>query len=209
IVVVALQAPPGGQLARTARLLGVCAVVALALLGVFQDPGMYRYGSQVLALAGLALLCLVVHTAARFEGSLPPRTTVLAGTLVTLAAGLLAVWLWKPDLLHQVTLDVLRFTPDASRLAVLEARPLFMYSGQWNWWQPWIFLRSGFYLGLLALMLFTAAVVRERKPGEALVWVFAVASLASTLGQNRFAYYLVPAFAILGGWLGDRVLEWG
>jgi Uncharacterized membrane protein, required for N-linked glycosylation len=94
-------------------------------------------------------------------------------------------------------------------MAVLEARPLFMYSGQWSWRQPWIFFRSGFYVGLLALMLFTGTLVRQRRPGDALVWIFAAASLAATLGQNRFAYYLVPAFAILGGWLADRVLEWG
>jgi oligosaccharyl transferase (archaeosortase A-associated) len=209
LFVVALLSPPGGQLARTARLLGIAALVALVLVVTFQDPAMYRYATQVLALGGLGLQCLVVHTAARFEGSLPPRTAVLAGTLLVLVVGALAVWLSKPDLFHQVTVDVRRFTPDASRMAVLEARPLFLYSGQWNWWQPWIFFRFGFYVGLMALILFTATVVHERQPAHALVWTFAVASLAATLGQNRFAYYLVPAFAILGGWLGDRVLAWG
>jgi dolichyl-diphosphooligosaccharide--protein glycosyltransferase len=206
---VALLAVPAGRLAHTARLVGVCATIALALVLIFQDPGMYRYGSQVLALAGLALLCLVVHTATRFEQTLPRRTAVLAAALAALAASALAVWLWKPDLFDQVAVDITRFTPNAARMAVLEARPLFLYSGQWDWWQPWIFFKSGFYVGLVALVLFAGTVVRERKPGDALVWTFAVATLAATLGQNRFAYYLVPAFSILGGWLGDRVLEWG
>ena len=209
LLVVALQAPAGAQLANTARLLGGSALVALVLVLTFQNPAMYRYGTQVLALAGLATLCLAVFIAARRVRVLPTRATALAGTAMALLVGVGVVWLWQPDLLHQVTVDVLRFTPDASRMAVLEARPLFLYSGQWSWWQPWIFFRAGFYVGLIAVLIFTASVVRERRPADALVWTFAVASLAATLGQNRFGYYLVPAFAILGGWLGDRMLEWG
>jgi dolichyl-diphosphooligosaccharide--protein glycosyltransferase len=54
LFVVALQAPSGRQLANTARLLGVSALVALVLVLAFQNPGIYRYGTQVLALGGLA-----------------------------------------------------------------------------------------------------------------------------------------------------------
>lgn len=209
LLIVALQAPPGGQLANVARLLGVTAVAALVLVIAFQTPSMYRYGTQVLALVGLALLGLVVHVAARRAGALPARGTVLAGLTCAVAAGAGVVWLLHPGLLQQVTGDVLRFTPSPSRMAVLEARPLFMYSGQWNWWQPWLTFRSGFYVGAIALAMFTVVVIRNRKPSDALVWTFAAATLAATLGQNRFGYYLVPAFAVVAGWLADEILAWG
>lgn len=209
LFVVALQAPPGPQLANAARLLGGSALGALVLVLAFQDPGIYRYGTQVLALAGLGTLGLAVMVAARRVSVLPSRVATLAGTAVALAAGIAVVWLWKPALLDQVTADLWRFTPDASRMAVLEARPLFLYSGQWSWWQPWIFFRAGFVVGVVGLVMFTATVALKRRPADALVWTFALVSLAATLGQNRFGYYMVPAFAILGGWLGDRLLVWG
>jgi dolichyl-diphosphooligosaccharide--protein glycosyltransferase len=31
----------------------------------------------------------------------------------------------------------------------------------------------------------------------------------ATIGQNRFGYYLVPACALVGGWLAARILDWG
>ena len=53
-----------------------------------------------------------------------------------------------PGLFNQVVTDLNRFMPDATRMAVLEARPLFLYTGNWTWSQPWMFFRSGFYVGL-------------------------------------------------------------
>jgi dolichyl-diphosphooligosaccharide--protein glycosyltransferase len=43
------------ELARASRVTAVAAAVALVLVFLFQDPAMFRYGSQVLALVGLAV----------------------------------------------------------------------------------------------------------------------------------------------------------
>jgi asparagine N-glycosylation enzyme membrane subunit Stt3 len=42
-----------------------------------------------------------------------------------------------------------------------------------------------------------------------LIVVFTAVSYAATVGQNRFGYYLVPASAVVAGWLCTRVLDWG
>jgi asparagine N-glycosylation enzyme membrane subunit Stt3 len=52
-------------------------------------------------------------------------------------------------------------------------------------------------------------IFRERRPGDVLLMVFAVVTLAATIGQNRFGYYFVVACALLGGWLATVILDWG
>ena len=36
-----------------------------------------------------------------------------------------------------------------------------------------------------------------------------MATIGATVGQNRFGYYMVPACALVGGWLAHRILEIG
>jgi asparagine N-glycosylation enzyme membrane subunit Stt3 len=115
----------------------------------------------------------------------------------------------RPGLVEQVRGDLARFFPDAGRMAVLEARPLFLYSGNWSWLQPWLFFRTGFYLGALGAVLLAVEAVRSRRLDHALIAVFAGSMIAATIGQNRFGYYLVPAAAVVIGWLSSRVLDWG
>jgi asparagine N-glycosylation enzyme membrane subunit Stt3 len=105
--------------------------------------------------------------------------------------------------------DVARLIPDATRMGVLEARPLFLYSGQWRWDQPWLFFRTGFFIGAIALVPFAIRVWRRRNAGELLLLIYAVVTFAATIGQNRFGYYLVTACALLGGWLAMALLDWG
>jgi len=94
-------------------------------------------------------------------------------------------------------------------MAVLEARPLFLYTGNWEWWQPWTFFRSGFYAGLVAVVALAIATWRSRRIDHILICCFTIANYLATLGQNRFGYYLVPATAVVIAWLGVRVLDWG
>jgi oligosaccharyl transferase (archaeosortase A-associated) len=209
LFIVVLQSRSRADVAAVARVLLITVLVAGALVLLFQDPRMYRYGTQVFALAGLAALSAIVLLVSRRLSSLPSRTMLLAALAGGLAVSVLVAWGWKPGLIQQVAGDLLRLTPDRSRMAVLEARPLFRYSGDWHWAQPWQFFGTGFHVGLCALLLFTGKLVRDRRPGDALLWSFAVATLVATLGQNRFGYYLVPALALLNGWLADYVLQWG
>ena len=122
----------------------------------------------------------------------------------------LVAWMLLPGLFNQVVTDLDRFRPDPTRMAVLEARPLFLYTGNWTWSQPWMFFRSGFYVGLVAV----AGAGRERRGDRAgvdhmLISCFTVVNYLATLGQNRFGYYLVPASAVVIAWLCVRVLDWG
>jgi dolichyl-diphosphooligosaccharide--protein glycosyltransferase len=187
----------------TARIASIAAAVALAIVLVFQDPGLFRYNTQLAALAGLLVASLAVMLFAR-------RVTIALAVLA--AAGLVigaGVWSFAPSLAQQVLVDLNRFRPDPTRMAVLEARPLFLYSGNWVWSQPWTFFRSGFYVGAVAVLALAASLWRSRRADHLLIVCFTIANFLATLGQNRFGYYLVPSVAVVSAWLAVRILDWG
>ena len=94
-------------------------------------------------------------------------------------------------------------------MAVLEARPLFLYTGNWVWSQPWTFFRSGFYVGLIAVSALAVATWRSRRVDHLLILCFTIANYLATIGQNRFGYYLVPSTAVVIAWLAVQILDWG
>lgn len=200
IVVTAAIAPSRREMAG--RFTATMAAFALAIVVVFQDPAMFRYNTQVAALVGLMALSLAVVF---FANQLGKAISVIA---VVAVVALGVVWLALPELFQQVASDLRRFMPDATRMAVLEARPLFLYSGNWDWWQPWLFFRSGFYVGLIAVVALAISTLRSRRVDHLLIVCFTVANYLATLGQNRFGYYLVPATAVVIGWLSARMLDW-
>jgi oligosaccharyl transferase (archaeosortase A-associated) len=201
VVLTAILAPE--RRASAGRFMAITAGIALAIVLVFQDPGLFRYNTQIAALAGLLLASLAVM---RFAGHL-----VKAIGIITIAgiAVVMLVWMVLPGLFSQVVTDLNRFLPDPTRMAVLEARPLFLYTGNWTWSQPWIFFRSGFYVGLVAVAWLAAATWRSRRIDHLLILCFTIANYLATLGQNRFGYYLVPSTAVVIGWLAVRLLDWG
>ena len=202
VVLVALVCMPERAVA-TAKTAAIAAGVALLMVGIFQDPHLFRYNTQVASLAGfLAAALAVMFFARRF----PITIAALAMVTAVLAIG---AWMFAPSLVQQVTVDLNRFRPDPTRMAVLEARPLFLYSGNWDWWQPWIFFRSGFYAGAVAVIALALTVWRSRRADHLLVVCFTIANFAATVGQNRFGYYLVPATAVVCGWLATRIMDWG
>lgn len=201
LVITAMLAP--AQRASVGRFTAITAAVALAIALVFQDPGLFRYNTQLAALTGLLVLSLLVMF---FAGHLLKAVGLIA--LVSTAL-VLAVWTLLPALFDQVVTDLNRFRPDATRMAVLEARPLFLYTGNWAWSQPWTFFRSGFYVGIVAVLGLAWATWRSRRVDHLLIVCFTVANYLATVGQNRFGYYLVPATAVVISWLAVRVLDWG
>lgn len=201
IVLTALLAP--ARRAAAARFTLITAAVALAIVLVFQDPQLYRYNTQVASLLGL----LVVSGAVAFFADRIVQGLVLLA-VVTVAIVAVA-WFAMPGLVQQVVGDVGRFRADPTRMAVLEARPLFLYTGNWDWKQPWIFFRSGFYVGLIAVAVLASQTWRSRRVDHLLILCFTIANYLATLGQNRFGYYLVPATAVVIGWLSAQVLDWG
>ncbi|MFP5379160.1 MAG: STT3 domain-containing protein, partial [Vicinamibacteria bacterium] len=114
-----------------ARVVAAAAAVALALVLAFQDPALHRYGSQIVALAGLAALGVAIDLARRFEPGRRAVVALVAGGAVVATVAALAVRLLAPGVFATVVGDVLRFAPDPARMSVLEARPLFLFSGAW------------------------------------------------------------------------------
>lgn len=205
IVWVALAAVlcPADRSRALGRTAAVTSVVALLIVLLFQDPALYRYNTQVAALAGLLAIAVAVMFVSR-------RIVVAIAALGVLAIAIAGVaWLLAPALVQQVAIDLNRFRPDPTRMAVLEARPLFLYSGNWDWWQPWIFFRSGFYAGAIGVVWLLVSLWRSRRADHLLIACFTIANYAATVGQNRFGYYLVPATAVVSGWLATVILDWG
>jgi dolichyl-diphosphooligosaccharide--protein glycosyltransferase len=194
---------------RAGRVMGVAAIVALLLVLIFQDPRMHRYGSQIVGLVGLGAIAGAMAAAAARGDALRAARAVFTGVAILTGIAGVVLWLVAPSLMTEIGIDVGRLAPDATRMAVLEARPLFLYPGQWHWRQPWEFFGTGFVAGAIAAVAFVGRLWRQRRAADLLVWLFAIAALVATIGQNRFGYYLVPAFAILSGWLAAELLDWG
>ena len=171
---------------------------------------MFRYESQVLGLVALAGIALAIATVSRcITLQAGGRKIIYGAILAVMAIVVAALSVVSASVLSQLVSDLARLRPDPMRMAVLEARPLFLYPGAWSWSQPWAFFRTGFFVGLAGLVVFSAQVWRGRRPVDVLIWVFVAAMFAATYGQNRFGYYLVPACALIGGWLATVVLDWG
>jgi dolichyl-phosphooligosaccharide-protein glycotransferase len=188
--------------AAAARLTAIAAAIALAIVVAFQDPGLFRYDTQIAALAGLLLAAVAVFYFA-------DHLLTAAAVIAVAAVGVVAIlWVAMPGLINQVANDLSRFRPDPTRMAVLEARPLFLYTGNWEWLQPWTFFRSGFYAGVAAVIGLMVATWKSRRADHLLILCFTIANYLATLGQNRFGYYLVPATAVVISWLAVQVLDW-
>jgi dolichyl-diphosphooligosaccharide--protein glycosyltransferase len=192
-----------------ARASGIAVLAALALVLAFQDSRMHRYGSQIVALAGLAGVAIALAIATWPDKSRRVKYTLLGGLATVAIGGGVALIALAGPLLSGIAIDIARLAPDPARMNVLEARPLFLYAGEWRWSQPWAFFRTGFFIGLAAILPFAVRVGKRRRPGDVMVLVFALATFVATIGQNRFGYYLVTACAILGGWLATWLLDWG
>jgi dolichyl-diphosphooligosaccharide--protein glycosyltransferase len=198
------------ELTDAARVIGPAALIAFVLVVAFQDPSMFRYESQVLGLAALAGMALAIATVStRTTPQVSGRRIIYGAILIVMAIAVAVLWTFSRGVVEQLITDVARLRPDPTRMAVLEARPLFLYPGAWSWKQPWEFFRTGFFVGLVGLVVFSARVWHGRRPLDVLIWVFVAAMFAATYGQNRFGYYLVPACALIGGWLATVVLDWG
>ena len=94
-------------------------------------------------------------------------------------------------------------------MAVLEARPLFLYTGNWAWSQPWTFFRSGFYVGLLAVIGAGGgdlAIAPRRSPADRLLHHRELPRHARPEPLR-----LLPGAGHRGGdrLAGRRVLDWG
>lgn len=202
IVLSPFVALTGAEAARAARSSALAAAIALLIVVAFQDASLNRFDTQIASLLAFLVSSMLVVLVARRSVRL--RFGVFASVGVVVAIGVSAL---APGVVGRALVDLARFRPDPTRMAVLETRPLFMYAGSWKWLQPWTLFRSNFYLGLIGLALLVVDVRRTRRLDHLLIAVFAAVAGASTIGQNRFGYYLVPANAVVIGWLLARTWD--
>src|SRR6185436_4666401 len=97
IVLTAMLAP--GRRASAGRFTAIMAAIALAIVLVFQDPALFRYNTQIAALAGLLALSLAVMY---FANHLVKAIGVITLGSVALV---LIVWMAMPGLFYQVITD--------------------------------------------------------------------------------------------------------
>lgn len=188
--------------------LGVSAATALVVVWTLQPHYMYRFEFQV------ATLIIATGTAIALEGlrrgleaaQRPQWLLPAVGGVLALVAFLVAERLFP--VIGGLRGELMRAAPDASAYTVVEAMPLYSYvMAPWMKVNPFMVLGTGLPLGLLGLILFTAAAVRDPRPERTLLVVWTFVMLVSTLLRNRFAYYLVPALALLAGWVCSLALQ--
>jgi oligosaccharyl transferase (archaeosortase A-associated) len=182
------------------------AAVALTMVILFQQPGLFRYRLQVGALAALLGLGAIIQVS--------ERRRIRGSILIVGAAAVLGVAfvgsvldLWRAPISEMQ--DLRRFAPGSLGSTVSEMRPLLSSSGTFSLLEPWNMFRTAFFLGVPGLAVLGVSIVSRSDPGgRALVFVWGALTLAATLGQNRFGYYLAPTLAILTGWICSSCLTW-
>ncbi len=195
-----LQSWRAGGVGTAARVAGIGAIVAGVVTLAF--PGVEPYGVQ-LQVASLGILFVVAGAVELGRHGLAaawwsPRQLVLLSVATAAAAVATVVWAF-PSTVGMTLGELSRFSLSGPAGSVIEARPLFMYSGTWSLWAAWDYFRTGFMVGLGALVWLTIRWARRGQPLDLLLIVWTTAMYAATIGVNRFGYYLVPAIAVVGG----------
>jgi len=206
-VVAPRQTEPSG---REARIVAIGAVVGLAIVLLLQDADLYRRNLQIASLAATAGVAAAIEVA-RALSAARAWNRRLAVIVVAIAVGsaIVVAAIVSPGLWNQIRIELTRFRSSSAGMQVLEARPLFFYTGALSFASAWIFFRSGFIAGLVALCVLMIRVIRRPNTIELLLVVWAPFMYAATIGQNRFGYYLVPIAALLTGRLSALLLDLG
>jgi len=217
LVHLALQSwRPGGS-GEVTRAVGMGAAIALVFTVLF--PGLEPFGLS-LQIAGLSLIAMVaigveVGRAGLRAGWWTPRALALWAIVAASIAVTVAVAA-MPATVAEVLAELARFNLSEVTTSVIEARPLFMYEGTWSLRPAWTLFRSGFFLGVGAVVFLTYRWWHGGRAIDLLLIVWTVGMYAATIGANRFGYYLVPAVAVVAGCAcaaviaaGQREGTWG
>ncbi|UZE92298.1 MAG: oligosaccharyl transferase, archaeosortase A system-associated [Methanosarcinales archaeon] len=133
-----------------------------------------------------------------------PLTLIGVGTL-----GLAAIGLVAPTLLNTMLNSFNVFRPTGGALTIAEVSSIFYKGGQFTLETVWYNFTTCFYVAVIALLMVGYRVIKEWRPEDMLLVVWSAIMLFATIGQNRFAYYFVVNVAILSGYFGVKMLEWG
>jgi oligosaccharyl transferase (archaeosortase A-associated) len=177
---------------------------ALAMVFVFQNPALFRYWLQVEALSALLVLGAIIFAGdrVRLRGWIGMALTAAALGAAGLALG---AWHLPVGLLQ----DLARFDPAPLGRTIAEMQPLLSAGGTFSLAHPWNVFRTAFYVGVPALAILGWTIrARPDSGSRSLLLVWGAVTLAATLGQNRFGYYLAPILAVLTGWTCSSFLAW-
>jgi oligosaccharyl transferase (archaeosortase A-associated) len=118
--------------------------------------------------------------------------------------GLIAIKILIPDL-YDATIGALGYIFNGNtggNLTISEATPITpeMIMGNFGY---------NYYLAYIAILALCYYIIRKSNAEYTLIVVWSVFVLAITLAQNRFAYYYAVNVAILIGFLGSKILDFG
>lgn len=196
----------GRTTARLSIIVVPCLTVAAVILYFFPDVAATR--TQASALIGGAVLSLLLTglsnllRASKTKPLWYPLAVVLLGM-----AGLMALKLAVPSLLHSILVDMGRLLPDMKSRTITEARPILHTSTGWSYGPLWSMFALSFPMAVLGLFPLFARCLRQRDAATCLLGVWSVVVLASMFGQSRFSYYAAPVVAMLIAYLCHSVVR--
>ena len=122
-------------------------------------------------------------------------------------AGLGVFYLVEPSLVTSMLGRFSVFVPSGASLSITEVQPLLLDAGTFSLYTVWNDFTTTFWLALIALGVIIYFIIKRNNAEYTLLVVWSLLMLAATLGQRRFAYYLVVNVALLTGYLSWRILE--
>jgi dolichyl-diphosphooligosaccharide--protein glycosyltransferase len=207
LVHLAFQSWRAGGSGEVSRAVGIGAAIALLCTVLFPDLEPFGLSLQI---AGLALVVTVALAAEVGRHGLragwwTPRALVLVASAAAVAFVAIAVAA-LPGTVNEILAELARFSFSVTNTSVIEARPLFMYDGAWSLRPAWTLFRSGFFLGMGAVVFLMYRWWHGGRAVDLLLIVWTVGMYAATIGVNRFGYYLVPAIAVAVGCAGAAAI---
>ncbi|MHC5109452.1 MAG: oligosaccharyl transferase, archaeosortase A system-associated [Planctomycetota bacterium] len=175
----------------------VTSIIVLLPLGTHLPA--YRYHRLALMVGVAVMIVLLALTGLIDKGhvkrQLFPVLVVAAGVV-----GYGALMMMASDVAKPVESILSGLLTAHEKSLIPETRPLFMMTGEWSWRPAWKQFGSSLIVAVPAMIASLVIGIRSGSPMHTLIAVWSGALLVLTLGQNRFAYYLAFAAALLSGW---------
>jgi len=185
-------------------LVGVIFLFIALLMFLPVSPGLLHLASLVVALFVPLVLWGVSWLMTRRE--IKPAYFPL--TLVGLGlAGLGIFYVINPSLLRLMLDQFSIFTPTGAQLTTIEMQPILFPQGNFSIGVVWGNFTTSFFISVISLGILIYLVIKQGDAEKSLLVVWSLVILAATLGQRRFAYYLVVNVALLSGYLSWQILR--
>ncbi len=189
----------------TAFVFPIVMVAQIVLEGVGQYGRMHIL-SFILGILVFLVLSIIPKAMERQNISRSHYPFVLIGIGTV---GLGGMYFFSPDLFGSLFGAFRIFMPAYGALTIAEVQPMFFRGGQFTLAPAWFNFTTTLYIGLIAMVMLGYRVMREWRASETLLLIWSIAMLLATISQNRFAYYFAVNLAILSGYFGIKLLEFG